>query len=146
MNVGEFNSYITIAQNRYSEFKVIFVNSLGSRFTVSNASSETLVTSGWCSSSTEEKFLFVAAGLPSAFLSANNLSSILESTPDDYEIEFVNNAPGIPQSTGSVVVEDAWLEDLTTSSVGLGTKITGILFLTDVPPTPCSSSSSSSSY
>jgi len=144
MNVGEFNSFITIEKNRYDEFKVIFEDSTGKQITITDASSEKVVTSSWCGSSVEELFVFLATGSSGALLSADKLADILDATPDDYEIKFMNSAPGIPSSTISIPVENAKLDDTTTSSVGSGSKKSGVLWLYDVAPPPCPSSSSSS--
>jgi len=144
MNVGEFNSFITIEKNRYDTFKAIFEDSTGKQLTITDASSEKIVTSSWCGCSTEELFVFIANGSSSALLSADKLADILDATPDSYEMVFINKSPGIPVITGSTPIENAKLEDISTSSIGDGTKKEGILYLYDVPPTPCSSSSSSS--
>lgn len=144
MTVGEFNSFITIEKGRYSKFQAVFISSTGQEYMISDISSTLLVSSSLCGESTEEKLLFLAVGLSGAFLSADRLADILAATPDDYEMEFVNNVPGIPPVTSNLFIEDAFLDDLTTSSVGSGDTVTGKLTLSDVPPTPCSSSSSSS--
>lgn len=146
MNVGEFKAFITIEKSKYDEFKIIFEDSTGKQTTVTDASSEKVVTSSFCGSSVTEKlFLFIAKGSLGALISADILAGILENTPDDYEMKFVNNSPGIPTHSSSVSIENARLECTTTSSVDTGTKVSGLLWLFEDPPTPCSSSSSSSS-
>jgi hypothetical protein len=147
MNVGEFKSFITIEKGRYESFEVVFENAALQQYGVSDASSKTVVTSTWCGQSTTgEKFVFLGTASSAGSLSADTLADILADTPDDYEIEFLNTAPGIPAISDAIPVENAKLEDTTTSSVGSGSSVSGVLTLYETPPVlPCSSSSSSSS-
>ena len=143
MNIGEFKAFITIEKSKYDEFKIIFEDTDGNQTTVTDASSEEVVTSSFCGCSTEKLFVFLAEGSLGALISANTLAYILKNTPDDYEMMFVDNSPGIPAHSSSIPVENARLEDTTVSSVDLGTKVSGLLLLFEDSPV-CSSSSSSS--
>jgi len=146
MNVGEFKAFITIEKSKYDEFKIIFEDTDGNQTTITDASSEKVVTSSFCGSSVTEKLLvFLAKGSLGALISADTLADILEKTADDYEMMFVDNSPGIPTHSSSVAVEDARLEDTTARSADTGvTVVSGLLWLFEDSPTPCSSSSSSS--